>query len=271
LERLRDQLNEVNRVWTDDSYDTTELTVAIEEELEELRDRRDSDIELAQIGLALNTVSHEFEKTVGSIRQGISRLGAWAAENPELSDLHQELRLSFDHLDEYLALFTQLDRRANSSPVDISGKQIIEFCERLFAPRLKRHRITLKATSSFSRSTLKSYPSAIFPVFVNLIDNAIYWLQRNRNDRTITLDADGADLLIRDNGPGISIRDRENVFALNFSRKPGGRGMGLHISRQTLARIGFGLELDPRIDGEGATFRILAAREAVPKAGRKRK
>ncbi|MGM4998255.1 ATP-binding protein [Tardiphaga sp. 538_B7_N1_4] len=271
LERLRDQLNEVNRVWTDDGYDTTELTVAIEEELEELRDRRDADIELAQIGLALNTVSHEFEKNVGSIRQGIDRLGSWAAENPELNDLHQELRLSFDHLDEYLALFTQLDRRANSSPIEISGKQIFEFCERLFAPRLLRHRITLKGTSAFNRSTLKSYPSAIYPVFVNLIDNAIYWLQRNRNDRTITLDAAGADLLIRDNGPGISIRDRENVFALNFSRKPGGRGMGLHISRQTLARVGFALELDPKVEDEGATFRISAAKEAASKAGRRRK
>ncbi|HEX7907508.1 MAG TPA: ATP-binding protein, partial [Paraburkholderia sp.] len=271
LERLKDQLNEVNRVWLDDGYDTSELTVAIEEELEELRDRRDSDIELAQIGLALNTVSHEFEKNVGSIRQGIGRLGAWAAENPELNDLHQELRLSFDHLDEYLSLFTQLDRRANSSPVDISGKQIFEFCERLFAPRLQRHRISIKATAAFNKSNLRSYPSAIFPVFVNLIDNAIYWLQRNRGDRTVTLDAEGTDLFVRDNGPGISIRDRENIFALNFSRKPGGRGMGLHISRQTLARVGFGLDLDPRVEGEGATFRISAAKEAAPKAGRKRK
>lgn len=271
LERLKDQLNEVNRVWLEDSYDTTELTVAIEEDLEELRDRRDSDVELAQIGLALNTVSHEFEKNVGSIRQGISRLGAWAAENPELGDLHQELRLSFDHLDEYLSLFTQLDRRANATPIDISGKHIFEFCERLFAPRLKRHEIKLKASASFNRATLRSHPSAIYPVFVNLIDNAIFWLQRNRGDRTIWLEAEGSDLLVRDNGPGVSVRDRDNVFALNFSRKPGGRGMGLHISRQTLARVGFKLELDPKVEGEGATFRISAVAEAAPKTGRKRK
>jgi signal transduction histidine kinase len=271
LERLRDQLNEVNRVWEEGAFDTTELTVAIEEELDELRERRDADIELAQIGLALNTVSHEFEKNVGNIREGIQRLGAWAAENPELNDLHQELRISFDHLDEYLTLFTQLDRRANSTRIEITGKQIFEFCERLFAARLERHRVKLVASMPFRRAILESYPSSVYPVFVNLVDNAIYWLQRNRGDRTITLDADGSDLLVRDNGPGISIRDRENIFALNFSRKPGGRGMGLHISRETLARVGLKLDIDPRVESEGATFRISRSADTRSKTGRKRK
>jgi signal transduction histidine kinase len=271
LERLRHQLSEVNRIWEKDGYDTAELTEAMEEELDELRERRDADLELAQIGLALNTVSHEFEKTVGNIRQGIERLGAWAAENPELEDLHRELRLSFGHLDEYLALFTQLDRRTNQTKVRITGKQIFEFLERLFSQRLQRHRIKFTATKQFTQRALNSFPSSIYPAFVNLVDNSIYWLQRNREDRHIWLEADGLDLLVRDNGPGVSIRDRENIFALNFSRKPGGRGMGLHISRQTLARVGLKLTIDPREEGKGATFRISPPEEAtvMPRRGRK--
>lgn len=256
LARLRDQLGEVNRVWEKDGYDTAELTEAIEEELDELRDRRDADLELAQIGLALNTVSHEFEKTVGNIRQGMERLGAWAAENPELRELHRELQFSFGNLDEYLTLFTQLDRRTHSSKVRITGKQIFEFIERLFSQRTARHGIRLTASKQFSRYELKSYPSSIYPAFVNLVDNSIYWLQRNRGEREISLETDDLDLLVRDNGPGVSARDRENIFALNFSRKPGGRGMGLHISRQTLARVGLGLSLDQQKEGQGATFRI---------------
>jgi signal transduction histidine kinase len=109
---------------------------------------------------------------------------------------------------------------------------------------------------------LNSYPSAIYPAFVNLVDNSIYWLQRNRGEREICLEADGLDLLVRDNGPGVSTRDRENIFALNFSRKPGGRGMGLHISRQTLARVGLKLSLDQRQEGKGSTFRISPPNEA---------
>ena len=43
---------------------------------------------------------------------------------------------------------------------------------------------------------------------------------------------------------------------MNFSRKPGGRGMGLHISRETLSRVGLRLTLDHVSGSEGAAFRI---------------
>ena len=256
LERLRDQLSEVNRIWDNDSYDTTELTEALEEELDELRRRRDADLELAQIGLALNTISHEFDKTVGSLRDGFRRLKAWAEENPELRDLYSNMRISFDHLDEYLTLFTPLDRRVHRSKIDISGKQILQFLENLFGSRLERHAIKLVATKKFLEASLVSFPSSIYPAFVNLVDNSIFWLQRRTKDRTIELDVQGKDFLIRDNGPGISARDRENIFVLNFSRKPGGRGMGLYISRETLAKVGFHLTLDQSSQQEGTIFRI---------------
>jgi signal transduction histidine kinase len=164
--------------------------------------------------------------------------------------------MSFSHLDEYLTLFTQLDRRTHSSKVRITGKQILEFLERLFSQRLERHRVHLTASNEFVQRAINSYPSSIYPAFVNLVDNSIFWLQRNRGEREIRLETDGLDLLVRDNGPGVSTRDRESIFMLNFSRKPGGRGMGLHITRQTLARVGLRLNLDPRQQDKGATFRI---------------
>jgi signal transduction histidine kinase len=259
LVRLRDQLGEVKRVWDNEGYDTTELTEALEEELDELRRRRDADLELAQIGLALNTISHEFDKTVGSLRDGFRRLKAWADENPELRDLYSNMRISFEHLDEYLTLFTPLDRRVHRAKIDISGKQIMQFLENLFGTRLERHAVKLIATKKFIGASVSSYPSSIYPAFVNLVDNAIFWLQQRSSDRRIELDAQGTDFLVRDNGPGVSARDRENIFALNFSRKPGGRGMGLHISRETLAKVGLQLTLDQTSLDGGAIFRISPA------------
>jgi signal transduction histidine kinase len=256
LERMRDELSQVGRIWEQDGYDTTELTEAMEEELEELRRRRDADLDLAQIGLALNTISHEFDKTVGSLRDGFRRLKAWADENPELESLYRDLRISFDHLDEYLTLFTPLDRRLHRTEIDIAGKQIFQFLENLFGARLKRHDVSLIGTRKFMQASVHSYPSSIYSAFVNLVDNSIFWLQRRQSGRQITLDAQGADLIVRDNGPGVSARDRENIFALNFSRKPGGRGMGLHISRETLAKAGFLLTLDQENSDAGAVFRI---------------
>ena len=257
LERLRDQLNQVNRLWEQDGYDSVELTEALEEELDELKTRRDADLELAQIGMALNTISHEFDKTVGSLRDGLKRLKAWSDANSELSDLYDDIRISFDHLDEYLTLFTPLDRRLHRTRIDITGKQIYDFLSKLFQARLNRHNVILTATKKFLKSSTSCYPSSLYPPFVNLVDNAIFWLQRNHDrSREITLDADGDDLLVRDNGPGVSVRDYENIFAMNFSRKPGGRGMGLPISRETLSQVGLRLTLDSATGSEGTIFRI---------------
>jgi signal transduction histidine kinase len=256
LERIRDQLAQFRRVWEPDGFDSTDLTEALEEEVEELRRRQDADLDLAQIGLALNTISHEFEKTVGALREGFRRLRGWVDVNPELKSLYRDLRASFDHLDEYLTMFTPLDRRVHRSMIDISGKEIHDFLEKLFEARLKRHTVKLTSTPRFERVTVHSYPSSIYPAFVNLVDNSLFWLQQRREDRQIVLDAQGTDLLIRDNGPGISARDRENIFALNFSRKPGGRGMGLHISRESLAKVGLLLALDHKASDTGAVFRI---------------
>lgn len=269
LERLRDQLNQVNAVWEKDGYDTTELTEALEEELDELKRRSDADLDLAQIGLALNTISHEFEKTVGSLRDGLRRLKAWADGNPELRDLYRNIRVSFDHLDEYLTLFTPLDRRTHRSKIRISGKLIYEFLQNLFNTRFERHAITLTPTKRFLDASIVSYPSSIYPVFVNLIDNSIFWLQRRSSERWIELDENKGDFLIRDNGPGISTRDREKIFALNFSRKPGGRGMGLHISRETLANVNLQLTLDDGPPENGAVFRIAPLKDRPAVKGRR--
>ena len=257
MERLHHQLSLVAELWQKDGFDSAELTEALEEELEELKAQRDANLELAQIGMALNTISHEFDKCVGSLRNGVRRLKAWADANEDLQKLYSEIRVSFEHLDEYLTMFTPLDRRLHRKKMNITGKHIHEFVGKLFEVRLKRHKVNLKATKEFLNSSVLSYPSSIYPPFVNLVDNSIFWLQQIRDcPREIVLDADSRGLLVADNGPGVSTIDRENIFAMNFTRKPGGRGMGLHISRETLLRQGMNLTLENAGKSDGATFSI---------------
>jgi C4-dicarboxylate-specific signal transduction histidine kinase len=102
-------------------------------------------------------------------------------------------------------------------------------------------------------------------VFVNLIDNAIFWLKDRPEPRIIRLDAHEDAMLVVDNGPGVPARDREAIFELGFTRKPGGRGLGLHISREVLDRVGYSLELDPAGPQSGATFRLVPKAESPAK------
>jgi len=264
LSRLKDQLSTVQALQNVDAYDTAELAEALEEELDALQERRDADLELAQIGMALSTVTHEFEKTVGSLRDGFRRLKAWAAENPALNQLYVDMRSSFDHLDGYLTLFTPLDRRLYRKPTEITGKHIYDFLVNLFSDRLKANDITLSATPAFMESFVEGYTSSFYPVFVNLIDNSIFWLERvHGRKREILLSSENDEWVVSDTGPGINSGDRKNIFALNFSRRPGGRGMGLYISRQSLQKVGYDLTL---IDSTvGAAFKLKPKEEFVGK------
>ena len=68
-------------------------------------DRR-ADLELTQLGMALNVVNHEFESSIKAVRTSLRRLKSWADVNQDLQGLYDELRGSFDHIDGYLSLFT---------------------------------------------------------------------------------------------------------------------------------------------------------------------
>jgi len=257
LRRIYSQLEAVLLSTQSNGSDMVEVTEALEEEVVALRERQEADFELAQIGMALNTINHEFGKTAGSLRDGLRRMKSWAHANPDMKRLYDDMRVNFDHLDSYLALFNPLDRKLQTTAVDIKGSDIFRFVSDLFEKRLKRHNVRLIADEGFKAQTLHGFHADFYPVFVNLIDNAIYWASSARKDAgIIELIEDGGDLCVRDNGRGVSSIDVRNIFELNFTRKPGGRGMGLHISRQALGRLGYELNVDPPTPNSGACFRI---------------
>ena len=234
-----------------------DVTEALEEELEELRSKEFAGLQLAQVGMALGIVHHEFASTILSVRNSLRRLKPWADANNKLNPLYQDIRSSFDHLDGYLTLFAPLDRRLQRRRVRIAGVEIVRFLNELFGDRLKRHEVELIATDAFKEMVIVGYPSSFYPSFVNLIDNAIFWVgHKPVGERRIVLDGQGRAFTVSDSGPGISPRDAVAVFEMGFTRRPTGRGMGLYISRQVLAQVGYSLTLDPPADGQGATFRI---------------
>lgn len=144
----------------------------------------------------------------------------------------------------------------------MSGVEVELFLRGVFSERLQRHHVELAATEAFKSWTLEGYPSTFYPTFVNLVDNAIHWASSvPTGQRVITLDADKVGAYIRDSGPGVRPRDREAIFERGFSRRRGGRGLGLSLARELLERDGWTLEV---LGTEsGAEFRISRAKEAA--------
>ena len=236
------------------------LTAALEEELFDLQARAEQDLELAQIGMATQVISHELNATVTSVRTGLRRLSAWSEQNEGLRDVYEDLRASFDHLDAYLSLFTPLQRRLRRRRERLNGRGVEKFVKELFSRRLEADEIELRSTKKFREWTASGFRSDLYPAVVNLVDNAIFWVADAEEPRWVKFDADGPDLIVSDSGPGIPASDRNAIWEFGFTRKPRGRGAGLHIAREVLQREGWSIELEKVRKGVGASFRISPAK-----------
>ena len=264
LSLLRSQVGAIRWFRSDNSEILTEadMTAALEDELLAYRERSETDFALTQLGMAIEIIGHEFGNAVKSIRNNLKRLKDWADANPDLNKLYSNIRTSFDHLDGYLNLFTPLQRRLYRSTVPIIGSNIFDFLKALFTKGLDEYGIELKATENFRNSKIMGYPSTFYPVFINLVDNAMFWLKDQKSHRKIIMDAQDGMFIVSDTGPGVQARDREAIFEMGFTRKPGGRGLGLFIARETLKSQGYTLEIRmPTSTKRGATFIIRKLKE----------
>lgn len=260
LERVIRQLqgiywdkDENNEIITSD-----QIAEAMSEELEELRDRIHADIELSQLGLAVGVIHHEFNSTIKSIRRSLKDLKAWVDVNDNLETVYKNIKINFEHLDKYLGLFTPLNRRINRSRENIPALEIKTFLIDLFKARLERHDIKFLHTKGYASRKLFGFRSTFYPVFVNIIDNAIHWLnQRQDNyDKVIRLHADDTGFYISNNGSPIQAQDSTKIFELGFTRKANGRGMGLHISKEVLNAEKYDLILDEPRTESTVTFKV---------------
>ncbi len=120
----------------------------------------------------------------------------------------------------------------------------------------------------FSSKMLKSDPSKIKQVLINLISNAIKFTEKGGSVAVIIKEIDSRDdsvsikFSVKDTGVGISEESREKVFNAftqadtSISRKYGGTGLGLTISSNIVNILGGALILNSKI-GEGSTFSFV--------------
>jgi len=205
------------------------------DEIELLQEQANLNLELVQLGLSVEIIDHDLNQLYRGLRANIAKLRNMVRNTPNGRSLTEELRAGFQHLEERYKLMSPLYRGSFRSKSDISGKQIYKYCQTFLDNLLRSVGVSFEATEVFRAYAIHEVPAAVFPVFVNLIDTAIYWL-REQDERRIVLDRVGDVLTICDSGPGIHPTLFEEVFEPFVSTKPGGRGLGLYIASANLAR-----------------------------------
>jgi signal transduction histidine kinase len=96
-------------------------------------------------------------------------------------------------------------------------------------------------------------------IVVNLVDNAIKYAPEGPIEVAVHASSSEATLTVTDHGPGIAASDRERCFERfvqldqSSTRRHGGVGLGLHLSRQLAELLGATLTLHETAGG-GCTF-----------------
>ena len=138
---------------------------------------------------------------------------------------------------ERLSFLSRLQVSGSDVKQEITGINIEEYLRAFFGAALASANVSLNVTQEFKDITFTEYPSRIYPVFINLVNNSLYWVS-NRDERVIQLAVVAGVIVLSDSGPGIDEDDASNLFELFFTRRVRGRGVGLYLCRQTLAAGG---------------------------------
>lgn len=123
---------------------------------------------------------------------------------------------------------------------NISGGEIHNYLLSFFEVVSRSRGVTIRASDKFKSMVLYDQPSRILPVFVNLVNNSIYWLVTSKAENPVVeLSVIDNKVVVSDNGPGIDPLDQESLFKLFFTRKTsGGRGVGLYLCKANLLASG---------------------------------
>ena len=258
VDAAKEMLSSLTDALSESDGDSVALAAAaMEKRVLDLEEQADQDFEMVQLGVAIAIINHEFVSATKQIRAGLRNLRAIAQRAPAVQPTYEQIRANFEHLDGYLQLFTPLQRRINRKKSIVSGPDLKGYAGNVFSARFVRHDVSLNSTPAFDQFAVECYPSTIYPVIINLVDNAVHWLSSLQIDRKILLDARPDCLIVANNGPRIDRRDLDRIFERGFSRKPGGRGLGLYISMKALAQEGMTIAVVEPPEGFTAAFGIF--------------
>ena len=194
---------------------------------------------LAQLGISVEIIGHEIESQDMTMERGLKSLS-----NTILDSKQKEYLSNIQHAHQSLSdswrFLSPLKLAGEKVRTQITGSDIYEYVKEFFGKRLEKSNIIFEQSEIFSKISIYEQPAKIYPVFINLVNNARYWVRASQEEqKRILLDIKNGLVVIADNGPGVDIDDVPELFTLFFTKKQrGGRGVGLYLCRNNLSTSG---------------------------------
>ena len=186
-------------------------------------------------------IAHEVKNPLTPISLSAQRLKRKYGQQIGDAVFEECTRMIIDHVElirNLVNAFSDFARFPSANPQPCDLAPIIEETVALYKEGHERIRFSLQIEGELPIPLLSLDRQQIKQAMINLVDNAITAL-RGRGQVEIRLRYRQADakvqIIVSDNGPGISDEDKSRLFEPDFSTKKAGMGLGLTIVNTIVA------------------------------------
>lgn len=213
--------------------------------------------DLANLGLASEIVSHEFNQLYTNVRNAIGNLAPYIRE-PNAKYWLRQIEVGFRAVSDRQNQLSPMYRSYNLRKRRVKLKDFLDEICSFMSNILDKEGIQIENQVS-ENVEINLSPSKMFPAISNIVNNASYWVL-NKDVKIIRFRYEDGEnsLFIEDSGAGITAFDKESIFRPFVSYKPNGRGLGLAIVSKVLESQGYSIVIakDEEKTLPGACFKI---------------
>lgn len=266
---------EQRQALADNTAHLEELTTELEHTVEELELRREeADAARAVADDAsraksrfLAVVSHELRTPLNAILGYCDLLDAEVAGPINTGQRHHLLRIqqSALHLLELINKVLTFSRiEAGKEELALELVDLVELARdavALVEPQAARQGLGLQVMVPERELGVETDPGKVRQILLNLLSNAIKFTEQGEVVFELEEEEEVVVFRVRDTGPGIPSVEHERIFEAftqgddTRTRKKGGTGLGLSVSRELARLLGGEIELESR-PGEGSIFTV---------------
>jgi signal transduction histidine kinase len=218
---------------------------------------------LSTLGLLIDIILHDGNNFLANIDSSAHLLGKELAKN-EIDK--KEVTEHLNNINEGRKVLAQLFKRIEpfggrkrGRPKDIILEDAIANVFALYKNELAK--LNISYTLPTSQNQVRIDDGELQMIFVNLVQNSMYWLETITGERKIQVDVERIDselsVLFSDSGPGIKEEHQQIIFDPYFSTRPDGVGLGLTIVGELVTEYDGDFTLIDNGPLDGATFKII--------------
>lgn len=211
--------------------------------------------------------SHDLKGPLNSI-VGLATIGMMEDDTSKMKEYFRLTRETAKRLQstivDLLSLTKVKETTVNKRPLDVAD--LLDDVIDNFAHDDHHKHVVIQKNVEIDRQIV-SDESLIKSILQNLIENGLKYSDPRKEKQTLDISLKGKNgqmiLKVRDNGLGIPANAKERVFDMFYKINPKsmGSGLGLHILKTAVQKLGGTIELESEI-GKGSTFIVKLPNES---------